>query len=273
MKNHLFAISFLTLFTIYSHQEPIVMSSSRFPIINADKHTYNSKNIIKFYKDDPLFADSSIIYFESIDTSIVSYYDRGFKLNKSKPKELKIYEDIIDWFDLEKDDQYKYATPELFFANEFNKNFINGFKESNDRFLRVMILDRSDLDPYQIEVIKKELPTNPKKIIELRQPVNLSEFCKAFVIKHPGADFLIINSGLDITLGTFDGYNPPIPPKSKKRACAIRIPRTIIDLNTAKIQAYFLDEDNLFYDSPFVPIKDGIIDEFENIGESFDSIF
>lgn len=273
MKNFSFAFSLLILFTMCSRQGPSVLSSSTLPNLNPDKHAYNLKNIIKFYKDDPLFADSSFIYFESIDTSIISYYDRGFKLNKSKPKELKIYEDIIDWFDLEKEDQYKYATPELFFANEFYKNFINGFRESNDRFLKIIILDRSDLYSYQIEIIKKELPTNPQKIIELRQPANLSEFCKDFIIKHPGADFLILNNGLDITLGSFDGYNPPIHPNSKKRACSIRIPRTIIDLNAAKIQAYFLDEDNLFYDSPLVPIKDGMIDEFENIGESFDSIF
>lgn len=273
MKNYLIAVSFLTLFNISHHQCQNVMSNSTLLNHNTDKHTYNSKNIIKFYKDELLFTDSSCVYLESIDTAVISYYDRGFKLNKSKSKELKIYEDIIDWFDLEKDDQYNYETPELFFANEFNKNFINGFRESNDRFLKVMTFNRSELESYKVEVIKRELPTNPKKIVELRQPTNLSEFCKEFLRKYPDADFVILNNGLDITRGTFDGYNPPFPPNSKKRACAIRIPRTIIDLNTAKIQAYFLDEDNLFYDSPLVPIKDGIIDEFENIGESFISIF
>jgi len=255
------------------HQGPSILSNSTFPYIEPELHTYNQRNIIKFFKDENLFNDSCSIYLEEIDTSIISYYDRGIKLNKSKPKEYKIYEDMIDWFDLEKVNQNKYKSPELFFANEFNTNFIKGFRYGNDRFLNVKPINRTELESYEMEFINKELPTNPKKILELRQPKNLSEFCKNFKLKHAEADFLVLNNGLDITLGTFDGYNPPIPPNSKKRACAIRIPRTIIDIKNAKVQAYFLDEDNLFYDSPLILIKDGMIDEFENIGEAFNSTF
>jgi hypothetical protein len=273
LKKIFFLCAFLILFIKCGPQGPSILSNSTFPYIEPESHTYNQRNIIKFYKDENLFNDSCSIYFEEIDTSIISYYDRGIKLNKSKPKEYKIYEEMMDWFDLEKTDLYKYKSPKLFFATEFNTNFIKGFRYGNDRFLNVNLIKRSVLESYEIEFIKKELPSNPKKTLELRQPKNLSEFCKNFKLKHAEADFLVLNNGLDITLGTFDGYNPPIPPNSKKRACAIRIPRTIIDIKNAKVQVYFLDEENLFYDSPLTPIKDGMIDEFVNIGKAFNSTF
>jgi hypothetical protein len=243
------------------------------PFLEPKPYNIGKRNIIKFYNEEILFYDSCKIYLEEIDTSQISYYDRGIKLNRSKPKDYKIYADMIDWFDLEKTDQHKYKSPELFFTEEFNKNFIKGLRFGDDRYLKVEPIIYKDLESFDLEIIKKELPTNPKKIFDLLQPKQLSEFCKQFKSKYVDADFVVINNGMGITLGTFDGFTPSFLYTSKTRACAVLLPRTIIDLKQEKISAYFLEQNNIYYSSGLVTIKEGMIEEFEEVGKAFNSDF
>lgn len=242
------------------------------PFLEPKPYNIGKRDIIKFYTEEKLFSDSCKVYIEEIDTSQISYWDRGIKLDKSKPKNHRIYEDMVDWFDLEKTDQHNYKSPELFFAEEFNKNFLKGVRYGNDIYLKIEQVIYKDLETFDLEIIKKELPTNPKKIFELLQPKRLSEFCENFKRKYKDADFVIINNGMGITLGTFDGFTPSLLNTSKKRACAILVPRTIIDLDQAKIAAYFLEQNNIYYSS-FVTIKEGMIEEFEEVGKAFNSDF
>ncbi len=243
------------------------------PFLEPKPYNIGKRDIIKFYKEEKLFYDSCKIYLEEIDTSQISYYDRGIEINRLKPKDYEIYADMIDWFDLEKTDQHNYKSPELFFADEFNKNFIKGFRYGGESYLKIEPIIYKDLESFDMEVIKKELPTNPKKIFELLQPKQLSEFCKQFKHKYVDADFVIINNGMGITLGTFDGFTPSFLYTSKTRACAVLLPRTIIDLNQEIIAAYFLEQNNIYYSSGLVTIKEGMIKEFEEVGKAFNSDF
>ena len=243
------------------------------PFLEPKPYNIGKRDIIKLYKDDLLFFDSCKVYLEEIDTTQISYYDRGFKLNLLKSSDFEIYEEMIDWFDLEKTDKHKYKTPELFFSEEYNKNFLKGFRFGDDRYIKTEVFNKKDLELIDLETIRKELPTNPKILVELIQPENISEFCSWFKGKHKDADFVIINNGMGITLGTFDGFTPSFLYTTSSRACALRVPRTIIDLNKKIIVAYYLEQNNIYYASGIKTIKEGMITEFENVGKAFNSDF
>lgn len=243
------------------------------PFLEPKPYNLGKRDIIKFYKEDKLFFDSCKVYLEEIDTSQISYWDRGIKLNKAKQKDHKIYEEMIDWFDLEKTDKHKYKTPELFFSDEYNKNFLKGFRFGDDRYIKTEVFGNKELEPVDLEIIREELPTNPKIKVELIQPENLLEFCVWFRSKYKEADFVILNNGMGISLGTFDGFAPSFLYTTSSRACALRVPRTIIDLNEKKIVAYYLEQNNIYYSSGLKTIKEGMIEEFENVGKSFNSDF
>lgn len=263
-------LTFLLLFVLFwgCGQTGIIS----IPFLEPKPYNLGKRDIIKFYREDKIFSDSCKVYLQEIDTSHISYWDRGIKLDKTKPKDYKIYEDMIDWFDLEKTNLHNYKSPEIFFADEFNKAFIKGFRYGDDRFIKTEAITYKDLELFDFEIIIKELPTNPKKSIELRQPKQLSEFCEEFKHKYKDADFVIVNSGLGVTLGAFDGFTPSFLNTSKKRACAILVPKTIIDLKQEKIVAYFLEQNNIYY-SGFDTIKEGMVKEFEEVGKAFNSDF
>lgn len=246
---------------------------SLIPGFEPKPYNLGKRDIVKLDKDEKSIFDSCKIYLVEIDTAQISYWDRGIRLDKSKTKDYKIYEEMVDWFDLESTDQHKYKSPELFFADEFNKNFLKGFRYGEGKYLNISTISYYDVNDGDLEIIKKELPTNPKKMVELSQPIEISEFCKTFKQKHKDADLLILNSGMGITLGTFDGFTPSYFQTNKKRACAILIPKTIIDLKQEKIVAYFLEQNNLYYYSGIKTIKEGMIEEFEEVGKSFNSDF
>ena len=135
------------------------------------------------------------------------------------------------------------------------------------------MFNKKDLELVDLEIIRKELPTNPKILVEVIQLDNISEFCSWFKGKYKEADFVILNNGMGITLGTFDGFAPSFLYTTSSRACALRVPRTIIDLNGKKIVAYYLEQNNIYYSSGIRTIKEGMIEEFENVGKSFNSDF